>query len=340
MLDAVNGLNRSYEGVWAKRMSVDAGLNRSLVSFQANKKRAVYRWFKYKEAFSAELVEYLLKKHRIKSGVMLDPFAGIGTALFAAGALGLQAKGIELLPVGQTAINTRRIIEWELEQADLDRLTYWRDTEPWKHTDAAKAVNELRITRGAYPDETLQWMRRYLAALEQENERTAAVLLFALLCVLESISYTRKDGQYLRWDYRSGRRQGKKKFDKGRILSFDEAIGNKLRTIEDDIRGYKRHGDLFPVPGSRAHVLLHAGSCLDALPKLKPKSYDCLITSPPYCNRYDYTRTYALELALLGIDEMGLTNLRQKMLSCTVENREKDLLAINPKWTKAIKVLV
>ncbi len=50
------------------------------------------------------------------------------------------------------------------------------------------------------------------------------------------------------------------------------------------------------------------------------------MTSPPYCNRYDYTRTYVLELALLGIDEQGLLRLRQEMLSCTVENRTKGLL--------------
>ena len=60
------------------------------------------------------------------------------------------------------------------------------------------------------------------------------------------------------------------------------------------------------------------------------------MTSPPYCNRYDYTRTYALELALLGVDEAGLAKLRQEMLSCTVENRAKDLLAMNPCWDKAV----
>ena len=49
-----------------------------------------------------------------------------------------------------------------------------------------------------------------------------------------------------------------------------------------------------------------------------------------------YTRTYALELALLGIDEQGLAQLRQEMLSCTVENRAKDLLSINPRWTTAL----
>jgi DNA modification methylase len=38
----------------------------------------------------------------------------------------------------------------------------------------------------------------------------------------------------------------------------------------------------------------------------------------------------------LGEGERDLINLRQAMLSCTVENRAKDLLKINPKWTNAI----
>ena len=47
-----------------------------------------------------------------------------------------------------------------------------------------------------------------------------------------------------------------------------------------------------------------------------------MITSPPYANRYDYTRTYALELAYLGVQER-IFDLRQDLLSCTVENRSK-----------------
>jgi len=161
-------------------------------------------------------------------------------------------------------------------------------------------------------------------------------LLFALLCILENISYTRKDGQYLRWDYRSGRRQGKKIFDKGKILDFETAIIHKLRQIVDDLRAGELPEDLFAGTLKKADVKLHGGSCLDILPKLKAGFYDCLITSPPYCNRYDYTRTYALELALLGVDESGLAKLRQEMLSCTVENRAKDLLKLNPDWKPAI----
>jgi len=72
-------------------------------------------------------------------------------------------------------------------------------------------------------------------------------------------------------------------------------------------------------------------------PSSHKPSLTCILTSPPYCNRYDYTRTYALELALLGVDEAGLVNLRQAMLSCTVENRTKELLKLNPAWHKAIE---
>jgi len=335
-LARIEKLNSEAETRWADKLRVDNSLTRALVSFQANKGRAVYRWFKYKEAFSAGLIEHLLNKYRIANGVLLDPFAGSGTALFAAGGHGMKAEGIELLPIGRTVIATKQLIDWDLKKEDVTRLAFWQERHPWRTSKIIKPINELRITRSAYPAETLDAMGRFLAASEQENERVQAVLLFALLCILESISYTRKDGQYLRWDYRSGRRQGKKMFDKGEILAFDTAISQKLREIVDDLRAGEMPEDLFAKTLRKADVKLHGGSCLDILPKLKAESYDCLITSPPYCNRYDYTRTYALELALLGIDEDGLAELRQEMVSCTVENRAKDLLKLNPDWKTAI----
>ena len=335
-LGHIERLNFEAETRWADKLRIDKSLTRALVSFQANKGRAVYRWFKYKEAFSAELIEHLLSKYRIASGVLLDPFAGSGTALFVAGGLGMKAEGIELLPIGRTLIATKQLIDWDLKDADVKRLAFWGDEHPWRKSKTVKPINELRITRGAYPADTFDAMGRFLAASEQEGERVKAVLLFALLCILENISYTRKDGQYLRWDYRSGRRQGKKVFDKGKILAFDKAITDKLHQIVGDLRAGELPEDLFAKTLSKADVKLHGGSCLEILPKLKTESYNCLITSPPYCNRYDYTRTYALELALLGVSEDGLVKMRQEMLSCTVENRAKDLLKLNPRWKPAI----
>jgi DNA modification methylase len=96
---------------------------------------------------------------------------------------------------------------------------------------------------------------------------------------------------------------------------------------------------LFPVEKLRGQICLYDGSCLQILPTLPDSTYDAVMTSPPYCNRYDYTRTYALELALLGVDEQGLASLRQEMISCTVENRAKDLLHINPQWAIPLAVV-
>ena len=267
---------------------------------------------------------------------MLDPFAGSGTALFVAGGLGMKAEGIELLPIGRTIIETRQIIEGGLDNKAIKRLAFWRDKRPWRQITSAKPISELRITRGAYPAETLEAIGCFLKASEQEDKRVKAVLLFALLCILESVSYTRKDGQYLRWDYRAGRSHGRKIFDKGEIFSLEKAITHKLHEFISDLRSAEQPEDLFRTTPTKADVRLYGGSCLEILPRLSTESYDCLITSPPYCNRYDYTRTYALELALLGVDERGMRKLRQEMLSCTVENRAKDLLAMNPKWNRAI----
>ena len=84
------------------------------------------------------------------------------------------------------------------------------------------------------------------------------------------------------------------------------------------------------------HNAIHHFRCVSALrsvsvsakrrrtfANLANESIGLVFTSPPYCNRYDYTRTYALELVYLGLSAQEVKALRQKMLSCTVENRTK-----------------
>ena len=334
-LGRIDRLDKRLFQHFKSKIVVQSSLTRPLVSFQANKTRPVYRWYKYKEAFSASLIEYLLHKYGISKGTILDPFAGSGTALFAPSAMGINADGIELLPIGQQIIATKKLLESEFTPEDFVVLERWSAMRVWEQFEKRANLPELRITKGAYPEKTKEAIEKYLAACQQENSRVQAVLRFALLCVLESISFTRKDGQYLRWDYRSGRRHGKKVFDKGEISSFEQAIREKINEITTDL-SLARQTDLFSAETSQGSIRLYNGSCLKVLPQLPDSTYDAIITSPPYCNRYDYTRTYALELALLGTDEQGLVKLRQEMLSCTVENRAKDLLKVNPHWTTAI----
>lgn len=336
-LKEIDNLDQQLQHHFQPKFLVQPALTRLLVSFQANKTRPIYRWYKYKEAFSAALVELLLQKYGIEQGKLLDPFAGSGTALFAASELGFDADGIELLPIGQQIIETKQILDTKFRSDDLERLKTWLSLQIWKQAEQQLCLPEFRITKGAYSTENKRAIEQYLGSLCQENERVRGVLLFVLLCVLESISYTRKDGQYLRWDYRSGRGQGKKPFNKGEILDFDAAIIRKLEEVIDDLEPSTHQVELFSVKRSQGKIQLYKGSCLKLLPSLSNEIYDAVITSPPYCNRYDYTRTYALELALLNVSEKGLIDLRQEMLSCTVENRSKDLLSINPNWKLALE---
>ncbi|PKL53449.1 MAG: DNA modification methylase [Candidatus Methanoperedenaceae archaeon HGW-Methanoperedenaceae-1] len=332
-LSKIDALDFKLSQHFNDKFIIQRSLTRQLVSFQANKTIASYRWYKYKEAFSAPLVGYLLSRYGIESGKILDPFAGSGTTLFAASCAGMDVDGIELLPIGDQIIAARLCLDREFTTDDFTELKRWLKTCPWKESHEKYPLLKLRITDGAYSAETSDAIERYIGALQKENERVRLILRFALLCILESISFTRKDGQYLRWDYRSEHRKGGKTFNKGEILNFDQAIYAKIEDILHDMKLGNEHLEKH----NQGNIHLFQGSCLDIMPELPFETYNAIVTSPPYCNRYDYTRTYALELALLGVNEKELINLRQQMLSCTVENRAKDLLAINPRWAKAIE---
>ncbi len=340
LFETIEQLDAELLNYFSNKIIVDKFLTRRLVSFQANKTKPYYRWYKYKEAFSADLVDYLFSKYPVKKGIILDPFAGAGTALFACSDLGYDSEGIELLPIGQQIIIANNVVRTVNKEKLISVLEKWITIKPWNNNGEIQEFKILRITQGAYPEETHFKIGRYLYEIEQEQTEIKEILLLALLSILESISYTRKDGQYLRWDYRAGRSNGKSKFYKGRILSFDEAILAKLYEIIDDIKNIHVQKDIFSYDQKKVKgkVTLLPGSCLDILPHIKSNYYTGIITSPPYCNRYDYTRTYALEHAVLGIDEKKLTYLRQAMLSCTVENKAKELIKINKNWQYAISI--
>lgn len=303
---------------YASRISVNADLVRQVVSFQANKKEPFYRWLKFKEAFSSQLVRYCIHTFRpLTENVprILDPFAGAGTTLTTSTILGWQATGIELLPVGIAAMRARL----KADKAPVPAFEYYVGTlHKWMEKPAGGSYRfpHLHITDGAFPRQTEQSISSYIFFTEQiEDQNIRYLFWFACLSVLEDVSYTRKDGQYLRWDSRS-RRKLRSHFHKGKISDFWKAISQKLDTMLEDMRW--RNGGSYT-----SNVNIIEGSCLDVLPTLADSSYDLILTSPPYCNRYDYTRTYALELAFLGYSEAAVKTLRQALLSATVENKTK-----------------
>ncbi|GEM_PF-2705476 len=68
LLNEIERLDAELLEHFKGKMVVQSLLTRPLVSFQANKNRPIYRWYKYKEAFSASLVEYLIHKYGICEG--------------------------------------------------------------------------------------------------------------------------------------------------------------------------------------------------------------------------------------------------------------------------------
>ena len=300
---------------FSDRIIVRHDLTRSLVSYQGNKGTPGFRWMKYKEGFSAQLVERFLGLNG--SGSVLDPFSGIGTTALTARRMGRQATGIEIMPVGNlvaravsaiaNGISARR-----LANTSADLLAYLASGA----SDATHAFPHVRITRGAFSpraEKDIAKVRAFIAGVS--DHKLAAVLNAACVSTMEEVSYTRKDGQYLRWDPRSGRTNSTR-LDKGPLPTLPAVLKCRLQEIAADLPAIKRW-----YAGPAPHFI--NGSCLTELRRLESAAFDTVVTSPPYANRYDYTRTYALELAYLGYDDRGFKELRQALLSATVENRSK-----------------
>ena len=299
------------------RLIVRDELTRRLVSYQGNKAQPGLRWLRYKEGFSADLVRSALGE---AEGPVLDPFAGIGTTALVAGGVGRESLGIELMPVGVQAARAISLVangvtSTEIESAGAALLSAVRRGRATK----AYAFPHVAITQRAFSTETERAIARARGFLQTcDDEALTTILNVACMSVLEEVSYTRKDGQYLRWDERSGRslRGG---MHKGTIPAFADALEQRLAEMSIDAP------ELAALYGG-GRPTFRRGSALDELATLPDQSLGLTITSPPYANRYDYTRTYALELAWLGYDKESFGELRQALISATVENRSKESL--------------
>ena len=184
------------------------------------------------------MVEYFHRHSNLLNGAsVLDPFAGSGVALFVMQEKGWRTTGIELLPIGNAIIEARSAAK---RVSLLDLRIAVKEVYKTDFSDcysSSTSLNEINITRDAYPADNKREIDGYLSFLENRDypNDIKTILNFAALCVLESISYTRKDGQYLRWDHRSPRSNNGTSFNKGSISSFKDSLRSKLSEIIEDI---------------------------------------------------------------------------------------------------------
>ena len=102
-------------------------------------------------------------------------------------------------------------------------------------------------------------------------------------------------------------------------MNVQDTIVTELEHILSDVEMIQQQGE----KGVTSEIDYREKSVLYQLAELEDDCLKGVITSPPYCNRYDYTRTYALELVYLGTTEEGIKKMRQDLLSCTVESKSK-----------------
>ena len=78
-------------------------------AFMANRETPVHRWVPWIAGFSRQFVQDGLARHLPGSGagVVLDPFAGVGTTLIEADLAGHDAVGFEINPYAVFAARTK-----------------------------------------------------------------------------------------------------------------------------------------------------------------------------------------------------------------------------------------
>jgi hypothetical protein len=276
-----------------------------LVSYVGNKDLPLLRLYRYKEAFAYQFVEECIARFGLESGdYLFDPFCGMGTTLFTASRRGIASIGVDRLPIAVFIANTLPLF-YALKPGQL-QAAFEQLQVVSRRIPPAPIATDVAIMRVAFPQETLLKLRRWKAAILELSSPLRDVFLLLLFAVLESCSYTSKDGQFLRLVR-----------DKA-TADPREALQQKVSQAERDVRLAKElKWDRLM---KRPDVHLGDTRALDTIAfRDQPTA---LITSPPYANRYDYTRTYALELCFHFVrDFEELRALRHSVLRSHIESK-------------------
>ncbi len=256
-------------------------------------------WYRFVLSFPPHLVRDYAQRFGLDAGsCVLDPFCGTGTTLVEAKKLGVKSCGLEAVPVSHLAASTK--VDWT---PDPDALL--------KHAQlvAEKALAMLSVD--GISDEPVspvpQEVRlRSLPAASTKlllKDSISALPLHKVLVLLEAL-----DGEY------DPAFADHERLALARILPVE--VGNLrfgpevgLGTVKLDApvvsvwleRVQAMCADLHQLrPRSATSAVALAADARSAGDHLQPNSIDAVITSPPYPNEKDYSRTVRLESVLLG----------------------------------------
>lgn len=255
---------------------------RSSVSYVGNKDVPFLRIYRYKEAFAYRFVKDFFSRFEVDSSdYVFDPFSGLGTTLFTAMVSGIPSLGIDRLPIAYFISKTLPLFLF-LREGEV--RTVWTSLSPKvEEYDPAEVAMDVPIMQTAFSEENLLLLRKLKSAIDELVSPYNEIFLLLFFSILEECSFTSKDGQFLRI-----------KKDK-RVANPIEAMDRKVAQVEQDVRRMRYFApDLDVSDWIMPDVYFGDTRRLSGIQfKRKPT---VVITSPPYANRYDYTRTYSLEL--------------------------------------------
>lgn len=254
----------------------------SLLNYSDDLEKPFQRWYRYKEGYSVELVEHLIREYsKRKKGKILDPFSGSGSTLLAAGNMGYRGIGYEVNPfsffLAKCKLNNYSEAEISLFQQAYQDILDRKDLE-----GVAYKLPKLSISRKVFSEEIESYYMKIKTRIDMEyaqNEKVHDLLILGWLACLEPLSNYRKAGNGLKI----------KKYVKPRVLSQKNAadmLAEEYQKIYTDLQ-YKRE---------ICDSVLYHKSCLNMGEDIPENSIEGIIFSPPYANCFDYTEIYKLEL--------------------------------------------
>ncbi len=276
----------------------------------ANEDRPIHDWYRFVLSFPPHLVREYLERFGVEAKhTVLDPFCGTGTTLVECKKQGISSVGVEVIPLAVFASNTKT--SWAIQPQVLhkharkiaDSVSHLMDDTPTAPCDSGKLrslspAQMSLLLKGSISPLPLHKTLILLDAINNvRGEATRYERLALAKCLITTIG-----------NLHFGPEVGvtAPKFDAPVLNLWLNAIDDMVHDLDTD---QVRRNSAVP---SQVY-------CADArrISSVIPKhSIDAVITSPPYPNEKDYTRTTRLESVLLGYlnDKADLRRMKQDLV--------------------------
>jgi len=261
--------------------------------------RPAHWWYRFVLSFPPHLVRDYVQRFGLEPGHrVLDPFCGTGTTVVECKKLGIHGIGIEAHPMSHFASRVK--VDWTPDAADLERSSLGIANAALAELVAQGIDDNQRATPGEVKrlDPILRKLPENVADLLL-TDSISPLPLHKTLVLLDAINGSR---------YRDHQMLALAKALTGPIgnLHFGPEVGIGPAKTDapvvaswfDCIRAMT--WDLPSLEDQQAPSCVHHADSRDLLGVLPEASIDAVITSPPYPNEKDYTRTTRLESVLLG----------------------------------------